>query len=131
MEPFENSDYYQKELNKYLDKYGDVPPPWVYAPDSHPYSIQWRMGSGETHIMMFFAWYGRNLDTEADRINYFRKYPAPPRWLGWMADAIWDLEPMDEEFDYSEYFEKLKAYGFEGTEKYMEDLTDEKWIDNN
>lgn len=129
MEEFEKSDFYKAELRKYLDKYNDVPPPWIYAPNSHPYSIQWRMGAGETHIMMLGAWYDKNLLSEVDKIKYFKKYPAPPRWLGWMADVIWDLEPMDEDFDYSEYFERLKNYGFEGTENYLEDLSDEKWWD--
>lgn len=126
---FEKSDFYKTELSKYLIKYNDVPPPWIYVVNSHPYSIQWRMGGGEMHLMMFGAWCDENLLSEADKIIYFKKYPPPPRWLGWMADVIWDLEPMDDEFDYSKYFERLKAYGFEGTEKYLEDLSDEKWLD--
>lgn len=123
--------WYQAAIRNNIEKYGDVPPPWIFAPDSHPYSIQWRMGGGETHIMVFSKWFDDNCKSELERITYFKKYPAPPRWLGWMADAIWDLEPWNEEdFDYTPYFTKLKLAGFEGTDDYERDLNDERWVKN-
>ncbi len=128
MDDFKNSLFYKEEVKKYLAKYGDVPPPWIFAPNSHPYHIQWRMGAGESHIMILSTWYEENFSTEKEKIDYFRKYPAPPRWLACLADWVWDLEVMEEDFDYSPYFNKLKEYGFEGTDKYLEDLSDEKWL---
>lgn len=130
MNEFETSELYAKELKKIIDKFGDVPPPWIYSPTSHPYSIQWRMGAGETYMMIYSTWLNNNLNNKEELIEFFKKYPAPPRWLGTIANTIWNLEPMDEHFDYSKYFKKLKEYGFGGTEKYKEDLSNEKWLIN-
>jgi hypothetical protein len=128
MGKYTNTEWYQAALAKHIETYGNVPPPWVFVPDSHPYSMRWRMGAGETHIMVFCDWFDDNCQSEPERISYFKKYPAPPRWLAWMADAIWDLEPWkEEEFDYTPYFNKLKLAGFEGTDDYEKDLNDEKW----
>ena len=128
MREYKQDDWYKREIEKYKDKYSDVPPPWIFAPDSHPYSIQWRMGAGETHIMVFSGWAEDELKNENERIEYFRKYPPPPRWLGWASDVIWDLEPMDDNFNYRPYFEKLRTLGFDGTDEYESDLDDEKWL---
>ena len=89
------------------------------------------MGSGESLIMLFGEWWQMEKKNEADRIAYFRKWPAPPRWMPWMADAIWGLKPWEseEEFDYQPYFKKLKELGFEGSEEYEKDLADEKWLE--
>lgn len=130
MNEFETSEIYVKELKKNIDSFGDVPPPWYYSPNSHPNSIQWRMGAGETYMMVYSTWINNNLNNEEKLIEFFKKYPAPPRWLGFIANSIWKLEPMDEFFDYSKCFIKLKEYGFEGTEKYKEDLSNEKWLKN-
>jgi hypothetical protein len=131
MGEYSKQDWYQKFLRELKEKYGDVPPPWIYHRDSHPYSIGWRMGSGESLIMLFGEWWEMEKKNEADRIAYFRKWPAPPRWMPWMADAIWDLKPWESEgeFDYQPYFKKLKELGFEGTEEYEKDLADEKWLE--
>src|SRR5687768_2985829 len=115
MGKYSEEEWYKASRAKHIEKYGDVPPPWVFDPNSHPYSIRWRMGGGETFIMVFSEWFDTEYKSEQQRITYFKKYPAPPRWLGWMADVIWDLEPWDEEeFDYTPYFDKLKQSGFEG-----------------
>ncbi len=113
-----------------LAKHGDFPPPWIYMEDSHPYSIGWRMGGGESHIMAFGEWWEQQNKSFDERIDYFRKWPAPPRWCAWMADVIWDLQPWESEaeFDYSTYFEKLKNLGFQGTDDYEADLNDDQWI---
>ncbi|MGD9368632.1 MAG: DUF2971 domain-containing protein [Desulfobacteraceae bacterium] len=60
-----------------------------------------------------------------DRITF-----DPTRWLPWMADALWDLEPWEseEEFDYEPYFKKLEALGFRGGNNYKQDLDDEKCL---
>jgi hypothetical protein len=116
------------ETQRYLDLYGDVPPPWVYAPNSHPLSIQWRMGGGEGFLMVSRDWRGKALPDEKDRITYFRKYPPPPRWLQWMAISIWKLEPWEEDdFDYAPYFVQLDILGFEGIAEFGQDFDDEKW----
>jgi hypothetical protein len=88
------------------------------------------MGDGETLIMVFPEWWDSERKSFKERVEYFRKWPPPPRWLPWMADALWDLEPWEseEEFDYEPYFKKLEALGFRGGNNYKQDLDDEKWL---
>lgn len=111
-----------------ITQHGAVPPLWFMFPDSHPYEIVWRMGSGEGYAMVFYAWWKSQkaaLD-ETQRVEYFRRWPPPPRWLTWMIDHIWDLHPEDlsdpESFDYSEYFERTKALGFGTQEEFDRDF---------
>ena len=129
MNEFIESEFIENEVKKNIDKYGDVPPPWSFRPQSHPYSFQWRMGAGETYIMVYSAWLNKYCTSRDELIKFFNKYPPPPRWLGNVACTIWNLEPMEESFDYSEYFIQLKKFGIEGTENYIEDLSNEKWLD--
>ena len=129
MGKYANEQWYLDHASDMIAKHGDFPPPWIYRQNSHPYSIGWRMGGGETHIMAFSEWWEQQAKTTDERIEYFRQWPAPPRWCAWMADAIWDLElwESDDEFDYSDYFAKLKSLGFDGTEDYESDLDNESY----
>lgn len=74
--------------------------------------------------MALDEWWENEQKTFDERIDYFRKWPAPPRWCAYMADMIWDLDPFESggDFDYSEYFSRLKELGFEGTDAYQSDL---------
>ncbi|WBX78070.1 hypothetical protein PG911_07390 [Tenacibaculum ovolyticum] len=122
--------FIKNETKKYTSQYGEVPPKWIFRPESHPYSIGWRQGSGETFSEVYYIWFERNLVTEKERIKYFLKYSPPPRWLATVIEDIWELEGWNEPyFDYSPYLKKLKNLGFDGTEEYEKDLTDEKWLD--
>lgn len=129
MSSISEENWYKEALRIYIDTYGDVPPPWVFAENSHPYSMRWRMGAGETLLMVFYEQF-KVCKTEQDRINYFKKWPPPPRWIAWMADAIWDLESWEGggKFDYQPYFDKLNDHGFTGMDEYEADLDDEKWL---
>lgn len=87
------------------------------------------MGSGEDYILFFFHWWEeqkRSLD-ESQRIEYFRKWPPPPRWLVWMIEVIWDLNPegfdedgdVDDHNDHLEpYFKRTEELGFGGEDDY-------------
>ncbi len=120
----------RQDVKELVNRHGAVPPPWIYAENSHPMSIRWRMGGGEWHIMVFSQWWKQSQMDEADRIAYFKKWPPPPRWMEWMASAIWELKPWEHEggFDYSPYFAKLQAAGFEGVSEFEADFNDEKWL---
>ena len=122
--------WYKESLSRFVKEYGDVPPPWIYAPNSHPYSLRWRMGEGETLLMVFNEWWTQ-FETESVRIAYFKKWPPPPRWIIWMTNAIWNLSPwdQDENIDYQDYFQLLSKYGFEGFENIETDMNDEQWLD--
>lgn len=130
MGEYADKQWYHDRVAETIETYGDFPPPWIYVGDSHPYSISWRMGSGETYVMAFGEWWEQQRKSVDERIEYFRKWPAPPRWCAWMADAIWDLEPWEweDEFDYSPYFAKLKALGFKGTDDYESDLSNDAYV---
>jgi hypothetical protein len=130
MGKYSQEQWYFAHCADMLAKYGDFPPPWIYMEDSHPYSIGWRMGGGESHVMAFGEWWEQQNKSFDQRIDYFRKWPAPPRWCAWMANVIWDLEPWksEDEFNYSTYFAKLKNLGFQGTDDYESDLDNDKWI---
>lgn len=120
----------EDEIERLTRATGDVPPPWVFVPDGHPYSIEWRMGSGEGYLMAFSRWWDSLDWDEAGRVAYFRKYPPPPRWLQWMIDAVWDIRSweQEDEFDYAPYFERVERMGFGSRADYEQDLDDPRWL---
>lgn len=88
------------------------------------------MGAGEDYITTFFTWWNEQKESppgfdESQRIEYFRKWP--PRWLAWMIEVIWDVEPGDFEDededagDYGVYFGRTEALGFGGVDEYRRD----------
>ncbi|UBV44113.1 hypothetical protein LAJ19_15000 (plasmid) [Deinococcus taeanensis] len=117
------------EIERLTARFGTVPPPWIVAPDEHPYSAYWRMGGGESHIMVWGAWWDTQALDEAARITYFRQFPPQPRWLDWMVEAIWDLPFPDGEeddglLDRTPYFAQAEALGFGSHQDYERDLED-------
>ena len=136
MAPISESEWIENRIAELLAEHGAIPPPWFIFPDTHPYSIFWRMGAGESHVMVFGVWWNQqkhNLD-ESQRVDYFRKWPPPPRWLTWMMDVIWDLEPWEsddpESFDYSKYFARVEELGFGTKAEFERDMNDLKWLDS-
>lgn len=104
------------EIERLTKTHGMVPPPWIAFPNVHPYSICWRMGGGESLIMLWGPWWREQRLSEDGRIGYFRKWPPPPCWLSWMIDAIWNSEG-EEEFDEEPYFDRVERLGFGSREK--------------
>ncbi len=130
MGQYSDQDWYKTELSKYLKEYGEVPPPWIFDPNIHPYSIGWRMGGGETFIMTFQEWFPTAIKSEKDRLDYFKKYNPPPRWFGFVARFVWDIPNWRSlGFSYEPYFEKLSEAGFVGVEDYQKDLDEDKVMD--
>lgn len=35
----EKTEFLANKINEFIEKYGEVPPHWIFKPDSHPYSI--------------------------------------------------------------------------------------------
>jgi hypothetical protein len=130
------AEWIEKEIAEFIEAYGAVPPPWFMFPDTHPYDIGWRMGAGESHVMVFSTWWEqkKNDFDEAQRIEYFRRWPPPPRWLPWMIDVIWDLDPLEmedpEAFNYSPYFARTEALGFGTQAEYEQDINDPRWLED-
>lgn len=128
------SEWIETQIAQLVESYSSVPPPWFMFSDMHPYDIGWRMGAGESHLMVFHVWWEqekKKLD-EAQRIEYFRLWPPPPRWLTWMIDVIWDLDPFEmedpEEFDYTPYFARTEMLGFGNQAEYEKDIDDPQWL---
>lgn len=121
---------HQDEITSLIQQYGAVPPPWFMFPGVHTYDICWRMGAGESYILVFFSWWDQQKDKleESQRIDYFRKWPPPPAWLIWMIEIIWDLSPKDFEDndDYRPYFERIKTLGFGSEDDLKDAMRDEE-----
>jgi len=76
-------------------KHGTVPPPWVLYHE-HPCSTCWRMGGGESHIMLWWEWWPQQTMTEVERIAYFRRWPPPHCWLPFLIEALWGVDVCDQ-----------------------------------
>lgn len=79
--------------------------------------------------MILIEWLEQQNMTFEQRLAYMKKYPAPPRWLYWVTDFLWetDYENGLDDNDYLPYFSKLKELGFEGVDRFSEDMEDERW----
>ncbi len=124
MGKYKDKPWYVKSSKELIEKYGDIPPPWIYAPSFHPYSMGWRMGGGESHIMILGEWLSQqNLDFE-QRVAYLLKYPAPARWYQWIIHFLWkDVDSYEfEDDEYAPYFEKLEKLGFKNTADFFTDF---------
>jgi hypothetical protein len=118
----------QEEIDALMAHYGVIPPPWVvYA--EHPVSMCWRMGGGETHMMVWSAWWPLQRFTEAQKIDYFRRWPPPHCWLAFMIKAIWPVDQLADTAALAPYFERTQALGFGGLQDYTSDLEDPKWLE--
>ncbi len=125
------SDWYSTEVKRLTAKYGEVPPPWTVY-NEHPFSMCWRMGGGETHIMAWRRWWKEQTFSEGERLNYFRRWPPPHCWLVFLIEATWDVEvpdPVAENDSADEYFRRCEVLGFGSKSEYLEDLDDPKWLD--
>ena len=124
---YKNKTWYIELRDKDIEEFGDVPPPWVKYPTYHPYSMGWRMGSGETHLMVLNEWFDAQKFTFEERLVYVKKYPCSPMWYGWIVHFLLEVDTIEfyEEEEYFPYFEKLKELGFKDTDKFVEDLNRE------
>jgi hypothetical protein len=83
----------------------------------------WRMGGGETHMMVLGEWLAQEVLSFNQRLEYLNKYPSPPRWYQWIIHFLWDVDSYKfEETDYIPYFEKLEKLGFKKTNDFAEDF---------
>ena len=118
----------QEEIESLVAKYGDVPPPWVVY-NEHPYSICWRMGGGETHIMVWWEWWAEQSFDEDQKIAYLRKWPPPHCWLSFLIEAVWGVDVLEESPEATACFERASALGFGSQEEYEKDLDDPRWLE--
>jgi hypothetical protein len=91
--------------------------------DEHPFSIGWRMGGGEWHLMMFWHWWERLEQGEAGRIAWVRRWKPGPLWYPWCARLIWpELQEGEEEEvrGDEEAVERLAALGIGSVQAWQE-----------
>lgn len=86
-----------------------LPPPWIAHPDMERYSIEWRMGGGESYIEEWGKWY-KSLD-ELEQKEYQELFPEPITWLGY-----WEKKDLTECYVKDEYcvqfWQKNGAYKY-------------------
>lgn len=125
-------EFYQGEIDRLTAEHGVVPPPWFEFPETHPVEICWRMGSGESYLMFFHPWWkqkSKEMD-ESQKIEYFRRFPPPPRYLEWMIEWLWQDEESEAaaadatDFDYDFYFARAEEFGFGSKEDYERDFNE-------
>jgi hypothetical protein len=120
--------FMREEVKRLTAQFGTVPPPWVKY-NEHPYSICWRMGGGESHMMLWREWWEAQKLAEEARIAYFRRWPPPHCWLAFLIEAVWDVDIFEEEVELAPYFERTAALGFGSQLDYERDLDDPKWLE--
>jgi hypothetical protein len=86
--------------------HGSVRPPWVAFPGVHPFHIAWRMGAGETHVMLWRMWAEGRPASELTAV-IARPGPVPADWSWWVADALDYV--VDAADIYDEAFENVRA----------------------
>ncbi len=117
-----------RKIDSLVTEHGTVPPPWVIF-DEHPYSICWRMGGGESYLLLWWEWWRRQGLTEDQRIAYFRRWPPPHCWLVFLIGAGWDVDTFEEEANLAPDFERTATLGFGNQKDYERDLDDPKWLE--
>jgi hypothetical protein len=82
-----------------LERFGELAPLWIKYPDISRFSIGWRMGSGESYVMMFGAW--TDGWTREQRLEHALRYgPVPVAWSDMFreeSDDELDILPLDDD----------------------------------
>jgi hypothetical protein len=76
-------------LPEYLDRHGDLAPPWERFPEYERYSLGWRMGTGEDWMGLWSAFLEQLGPDRAARVAYLRRHaPAPISWANTVHDVL-------------------------------------------
>lgn len=116
----------RKEIKALVAEYGTVPLPWVVFKEP-PYSLRWRMGAGEAHQELWWAWWPEQGFSEEQKVAYFRLWPPPHCWLPFLIEAVWGVCTFEEGDILTAYFKRTAALGFGSQQEYERDLNDPKW----
>ncbi len=116
----------REEIDSLIAEHCTVPPPWVVYFE-HPYSICWRMGGGESHKEVWWAWWTQQGFDDEQKVAHFHHWPPPHCWLAFLIEAVWDVDTFEERDNLSQYFELTAALGFGSQLEYEQDLDDPKW----
>ncbi|WP_225854243.1 hypothetical protein [Micromonospora sp. ALFpr18c] len=92
-------------VREQLHAHGRILPPWRAHPQIERYSIGWRMGDGEWHLMVWWHWWEAAPMDEAEGIAYFQADEPPRAWRDWVAHQLWP------EMDIGEGVRRLAEHG--------------------
>lgn len=81
--------------------HGHVRLPWVAFPDVHPFHIAWRMGAGESHLMLL-AHDAQGRSMEERRAGVIAAGAVPADWAFWVAEWL-ELPGANEDPDLGPY----------------------------
>ena len=96
------------EQKRKLEAGEEIEPPWVFAPNTEPWSGEWKQGGGEYWIHEFWHPFWRNLTNEERRV-YFEKWQPPENWYQQLASGERMYQPSAEINWFSEQTVKLEA----------------------
>lgn len=74
----------ESELRRKLEAGEEFEPPWVFSPNTEPWSGEWKQGGGEYWIHEFWNPFWKKLTDEQKR-NYFEKWQPPEGWYEQMV----------------------------------------------
>lgn len=104
---------YEAAIADLVSKHGEVPPLWARWPRVHPSDGHWRMGSGEWYRDLFAAWKSSRGWSEAEWLEYFRRWDPPSSWLESVAWTLWPGDFFDQALDVTEErWAQLEQLGF-------------------
>lgn len=72
------------EIGKLEPLKNPILPPWLAFPEIEKYSIGWRMGYGESHIIELSKYFEKL--SEKEKIIYELTFPAIGEWKGWYTE---------------------------------------------
>jgi len=72
------------EIGEFKELEKPILPPWLAYPEIDKYSIGWRMGYGETHIMELSKYFDSL--SEPEKKIYQLTYPANEEWKDWYTE---------------------------------------------
>jgi hypothetical protein len=86
----------------------EIEPPWVFAPNTEPWSGEWKQGGGEYWIHEFWNPFWSNLDNKQKR-NYLEKWNPPEDWYQQLVCRERKYQPNEEIRWFKEQARKLEA----------------------
>jgi hypothetical protein len=75
------------------------------------------------------AWWRQQSFPQDQKIDYFRRWPPPHRWLAFLIEAVWGIATFEEQEKSSTYFDRTAELGFGSRQDYERDLNDPKWLE--
>lgn len=85
-----------------------IKPPWVFSPNTEPWSGAWRQGTGEYWMHEFWNPFWRKLSSDEKR-KYLEKWQVPEDWYEQLVIGERDYQPSGQLNWFKDQKTKLKA----------------------